>query len=1062
MRVLLVLLVLTSGCSRCKHFRRADEATYGVIHQKTQCAPWRPPAGFNIQPDQRSRFYDPTCVVDPMLPVPAPRIYGYSIPELVTLSAPNSDRNMSPASQPEKTPDPTGAPQPKNSPQPPQSPQPPPQPTPVTHAGPTMSSVAIQRLPAISPISPRQPYAVIPASHLTAPATLNNPQSGMAPVPSVEPGQQPTGQGTGGAGDAQGANDQRGQVGEELPAPPPSDDDEPAALGPDQVRSLTADTWESLPESCLRRMLEFESVRSEYAATYQQEASPPQTDDPRLHLPAIVELALINSREYQTQKETLYRVALRLTLERYAYELQFFPRGNGTDVTYDHARNAGNTVNTLGVPTALGVQKVTRRGADVLAQFANDVVLTFNGPAGFTSRIGSTLLFQLTQNVLQRDVIFESLTQAERDVVYAARTFARFRKQFFVDFAQDYYSLLLTYRSIEINSFDYFSNQREFLKGLATFQAGKMSRIQVDQFEQNALRSRSNLVRSCNSLERALDNLKISMGVPPEMQLNLDLSELDRLTRRDSLAATFEQASRNRHNLEREMGSANQGLAVTLNLAKLYTENLLQVIELRQTRDEELPGSAGQPSEADGDPGARGASDGQDENEEQRALAAALVKLDTLEALLKVGYNDEVLRSDLRIQPPVAPLRLFQRRVELAVALLEAKRLLLQSPEGEPAPRDALAPLDAAAQRIDKLSQDLSDAIQRRDVDGIDNAVAASEPLLRQVVQLANIAPQSYTPATLEAALRPVATALFAAGDRLGASHRGLSTIEIEMDEAMLTAATQRYELASVREQLADTWRQIKLRGDNLKAVVNWSFRQAIRTPSAHNRPFSFTFDESDTRLSLSFDAPLNRFRERNAFRQSLIDYNQQLRQLIQSEDQVKLAIRNDLRNLQLDRDQYEIAVASAALAAGRVRSTRERLKQGSGTARDFLEAQQAYTESLNAVASQHIGFLVDRMQLFLDLEQLEVDELGFWPDLYNNDAQPLVRTEMPLYAVSIYGNLPCVKYSDKVKRMLNVPAGQPRIEKPLPAGPLEPIEAIEAPDAPQERASHGRQTARP
>ena len=141
-------------------------------------------------------------------------------------------------------------------------------------------------------------------------------------------------------------------------------------------------------------------------------------------------------------------------------------------------------------------------------------MLTFNGPSGFTSSIGSELLFQVTQTVFQRDVIFESLTQAERDVVYAARDFARFRKEFFSDFARDYYSLLLTYRAIEIDSQDYFSNLREFLKGEATFLAGQLSLIQVDQFEQNALRSRSNLVGSCNSLEQALDGLKVQIGVP--------------------------------------------------------------------------------------------------------------------------------------------------------------------------------------------------------------------------------------------------------------------------------------------------------------------------------------------------------------------------------------------------------------------------------------------------------------------------------------------------------------------------------------------------------------------
>ena len=83
----------------------------------------------------------------------------------------------------------------------------------------------------------------------------------------------------------------------------------------------------------------------------------------------------------------------------------------------------------------------------------------------------------------------------------------------------------------------------------------------------------------------------------------------------------------------------------------------------------------------------------------------------------------------------------------------------------------------------------------------------------------------------------------------------------------------------------------------------------------------------------------------------------------MESEDLVKLSVRDQLRNLQLSREQYQIAVASAALAYERVVSTRLELQLGRDvTARDFLEAQQAYTASLNAVAVEHIGYITDRI----------------------------------------------------------------------------------------------------
>src|SRR5690606_38976462 len=109
----------------------------------------------------------------------------------------------------------------------------------------------------------------------------------------------------------------------------------------------------------------------------------------------------------------------------------------------------------------------------------------------------------------------------------------------------------------------------------------------------------------------------------------------------------------------------------------------------------------------------------------------------------------------------------------------------------------------------------------------------------------------------------------------------------------------------------------------------------------------------TQTQVGIQFDAPLNRRAQRNAFRSSLINYNASLRSLMLLEDTIKLDVRNDLRQLTLNQEQYRIAVASAALAYERVISTRLQLQLGvqNVAARDFLEAQQAYTASLSSVA---------------------------------------------------------------------------------------------------------------
>ena len=202
------------------------------------------------------------------------------------------------------------------------------------------------------------------------------------------------------------------------------------------VAAIPDTAWQDIPEACRDRMFDFESLRLEADRTNEQFDSQIANDaddsTPRLDLREIIDLALLNSRDYQTQKETLYRRALELSLERYDYLLFPVPN-NGTNGEFSHSRPnpggaAGTSQSNLSFAgTSIGWQKLLVTGGDILASFANNILLTFNGPDGFAKEVSSDLLFEFTQPLLQIDVRFESLTQAERNLVYAARNFARFR-----------------------------------------------------------------------------------------------------------------------------------------------------------------------------------------------------------------------------------------------------------------------------------------------------------------------------------------------------------------------------------------------------------------------------------------------------------------------------------------------------------------------------------------------------------------------------------------------------------------------------------------------------------
>lgn len=986
------LCLPVGGCKRSFYRRTADRDAYCLVSEKGVGGNWDAASGFSIEPDPRSRFYDPTCPTDPRLPMPAPQLYNYTLPELST---------------------------------------PPPAPRQLGTRDSTPGFGGEQKSPAPEPVRPEpaEPGVTVEESaDETSQSNAHSARSASITLASFDASQQ--------AEDV--ATEQMPSLSEPLGQSPLPE------LGP-----IPAGAWNSLPESCLRRMLEFDAVRAEYQRTFEQPVTEDQLDPARrVNLANIVEIALINSREYQTRRETLYRVALRLSFQRFDYDLKFLSRGNGTGLTYTHDRSGGIEVNRLAVPTEVGITRALYTGGDLVARFANDVVLTFNGTNGYSSSIGSELFIDLFQPILQRDIQFEPLTQAERDVVYAARDFVRFQKVLFRDLATQYYGLLLTYRGIAINTQDYFSNLREFNRAAATQQAGRIPLFQVDQFEQNVLRSRGNVINSCNALEGALDRLKLRIGLPTEMPLNVALSELEELTLLDEASVLREQLDRKTRAFAQVQ--ASEGTAVALPSLTEVARRLLSLAEINAQLAEE-----------------RGSEEAPEEEQSSNiyALQILVALLEAEEKRIDARQKAGLLAQNAQAaddQAQLLPAQLLIRHKEVVLLTLEAVRkelLLLQllvALEADPDSEQSQSAIRSSEQRIEQLTEQWTQAVLA--FNQLDNRLVGI-PFAEQAALIPGAIEEAIRQQGLAGTLeRTIVEILEQFEVRLPQSAAeldvlvaevmqlraevpddiGLAELEIDMDEAMLTALVQRLDLMNRRGALADAWRQIKYAGDDLRSILNIRATQSIRTRNGSDNPFDFTFDDSTTRLSLDFDTPLNRRGERNVYRLTLINYNVALRNLIEAQDTVKLDIRDDLRAIALDRNQYEIAIASAALAYDRVTSTRLQVALGQAniTARDFLEAQQAYTQSLSSVAQQHIGYIQDRIQLFLNLEQLQVNEFNFWPELRNESYPFIANTNFGSLTPDGYGSLPPGPwYSDCMRRMERVPSGVSTIYTPyLPA----------------------------
>ena len=967
-------LALLSGCSRTHYRASADNDAYSILAEKTAARPWQVPCGYDVLPHPLARFRDPTPVEDPWLPMPAPQLYAYALPPL-------------PPRQ-QFTGDAYGSGRPENAAAP----------------GLMFPGTTLQRLPPVEASGlPRTARSYTGKVSVRPASFLISPQQALRR----------------GAGDRPGGSArmpkylreslQEFEMAEEL-----------------RVQPLPKERWDVLPHSCLRRMFEFESARDEYEFTYGRQPSEQFADAaPRLTLEDIVYLASINSREYQTQKETLYRAALRLSLERFDYALKFSTSGNRMAANYDHTWVDGTSDSQLSVPASLQADKLLVTGGDFLARFANSVVMTFNGPQGFAADITSDLLFDVSQTIFQRDVRLERLTQAERNVVYAARNFARFRKTLFTQLASAYYALIRTYRQVEISSLSYFQLVRAFGQSAAEYkyQVGGRSRVQVDQVEQSVLNSRSSLISTCNALEVALDNLKIRMGLPTETAVNIDLTELRELTRRDELAVTGALVGRSRRLLQEEL-DPNQRVTETpdqdllLNTSVLLLGRMLRAMELKAQLGEEQV-----------DP---------------RPLRVWRSRLSIQSKRSKLRLMKEEEASARQRQGVSLEPTLFGRTLDAYDKLTDAQLDLLELTADV---RGLRSRADELRSESEVLLAEMEGVVEGQEIgrnlltragrirDGWEQLVTEADALIAAPPEPAT--PEEQLAQTVDEVLR-----LIQESERLlGSIRNTLTPVEIATDDAMLTALVLRLDLMNEREALADDWRQIKLAADDLKSVLNLDASQTLRsTRRLHQGPADTTTDSAQTQVRITFDAPLNRRSQRNAYRTALIDYNVALRSLMQLEDTVKLGVRNDLRALSLTREQYAIDVASAGLARERVVSTTVELQVGLATVqtRDYLEAQSAYIQSLSGVATRHINYITDRMQLFLDLELLTVGEDNFWPGLRDEKLQPSPCYQLPPYALPAYGQLPRVWHSKEIRRMCEVPTGVSMLPSGLRGGGAE------------------------
>lgn len=239
--------------------------------------------------------------------------------------------------------------------------------------------------------------------------------------------------------------------------------------------------------------------------------------------------AIEHAREYRGEKELLFLTALDLLAQRHLWGPRFFDtvtasvEGTPERGDYDQALRIVNDF-TVSQRLPYGGSVSASIVADYLS-FIQQRTLNDDFEDSQRTRVVGTVDIPLLRGAGRS--AREDLIQAERDLVYAIRGFERFRREFLVDLATDYFDLLRRQQAIE--------NQRRQLANLewlyrrfeALAEAGRQPFFQVQRVEQQVLFARNNLIGLIEDYAGALDAFKIRLGMPLSRPLQIVPTELE-------------------------------------------------------------------------------------------------------------------------------------------------------------------------------------------------------------------------------------------------------------------------------------------------------------------------------------------------------------------------------------------------------------------------------------------------------------------------------------------------------------------------------------------------------
>lgn len=227
-----------------------------------------------------------------------------------------------------------------------------------------------------------------------------------------------------------------------------------------------------------------------------------------------------HARDFQDAKEDLYLAALALTLERHLWTPQLVGDIRSQYANFGEIRDFDHAMDAV---SRVAVEQRLPYGGRVTAEMLGSLMrdLTNHVTTGETGQALLTAEIPLLRGA--GPVAYETRYRAERELIYAIRTFERFRRSVAVSVASGYFEIQQLRQQI--------TNAAESIRGLdelarrsrALFRVGMVLILDVQRAETDLLNATNDLIDAIERYRTAMDAFKLRIGMPTETNLAFEL-----------------------------------------------------------------------------------------------------------------------------------------------------------------------------------------------------------------------------------------------------------------------------------------------------------------------------------------------------------------------------------------------------------------------------------------------------------------------------------------------------------------------------------------------------------